>query len=93
MLKQMAADVPSITLTPDRLAAGSLSLIDLLVETKACSSKADARRQIAQKGVRVNGKPAEGDNPSVTLGDFLDGEVLVLQRGKRNNYLVIRFAS
>jgi len=90
MLKQMAADVPSITLTPDRLATGSLSLIDLLVETKACSSKADARRQIAQKGVRVNGKPpAEGDNPSVTMADFLEGEVLVLQRGKRNNYLVI----
>jgi len=91
MLKQMAADVPSISLPSDRLAAGSLSLIDLLVETKACSSKADARRQIAQKGVRVNGKPpAEGDNPSVTTADFLEGEVLVLQRGKRNNYLVIR---
>ena len=38
----------------------------------------------------ANGKPpAEGDNPSVAMADFLEGEVLVLQRGKRNNYLVI----
>jgi hypothetical protein len=25
----------------------------------------------------------------VSVADFLDGEVLVLQRGKRNNYLII----
>jgi tyrosyl-tRNA synthetase len=88
LLKQLAADVPSITIAPDRVA--SLSVIDLLVETKACSSKADARRQLGQKGVRINGKqPAAGDNPMVSAADFLDGEVLVLQRGKRNNYLVL----
>jgi tyrosyl-tRNA synthetase len=86
-LKQMADDVPSIRLPRDR--TSSMPLIDLLVETKACTSKADARRQIAQKGVRVNGKLAEGEAPTVTAADFRDGEVLVLQRGKRNNYLVI----
>ena len=59
------------------------------METKACSSKADARRQLAQKGARINGKQPAGDNPTVTASDFLDGEVLVLQRGKRNNYLVL----
>jgi tyrosyl-tRNA synthetase len=89
LLKQLAADVPSIKLTTAEL-ANPLPLIDLLVKCGACSSKADARRNLAQKGVRLNGKqPADGDNPSVTAADFLDGEVLVLQRGKRNNYLVI----
>jgi tyrosyl-tRNA synthetase len=88
-LKAMASDVPSITITPQELTAG-LSLVDLLVRTGACSSKADARRQLGQKGVRVNGKPAaDGDNPAVAAADFLEGEVLVLQRGKRNTYLVI----
>ena len=53
------------------------------------SSKADARRNLAQKGIRINGKPVEGDNPTVSAADFLDGEVLVLQRGKRNNFLVL----
>jgi len=88
LLKQMATDVPSITLTPQELGSG-MALIDLLVKTGACSSKADARRQIGQKGVRLNGKQPSGENPTVSASDFLDGEVLVLQRGKRNNYLVI----
>lgn len=89
LLKQLASDVPSITIARERSTSGPISVIDLLVETKACSSKADARRQIAQKGVRINGKQPAGDNPTVTASDFLEGEVLVLQRGKRNNYLVI----
>jgi tyrosyl-tRNA synthetase len=89
LLKQMATDVPSITLTPQEL-GGGMPLIDLLVKCGACPSKADARRQLAQKGVRINGKqPVSADNPNVGLADFLEGEVLVLQRGKRNNYLVI----
>ena len=93
LLKAMASDVPSITITPQELGAG-ITLVDLLVRTEACSSKADARRQIGQKGVRVNGKPpADGENPVVTMSDFLEGEVLVLQRGKRNNYLVILAAT
>ncbi len=89
LLKQMATDVPSITLTPPELGS-AMPLVDLLVKCGACSSKADARRNLSQKGVRLNGKqPAAGDNPTVSAADFLDGEVLVLQRGKRNNYLVI----
>ncbi|HZZ81716.1 MAG TPA: tyrosine--tRNA ligase [Gemmataceae bacterium] len=89
LLKQLASDVPSITLTAAELGDGMMPLIDLLVKTQACSSKADARRQLVQKGVRVNGKQPAGENPSVTRSDFLEGEVLVLQRGKRNNYLVL----
>ena len=87
LLKQLADDVRSIKITPADLA--NLPLIELLVKCEACSSKADARRQLAQKGVRLNGKQPAGENPLVTAADFLDGEVLVLQRGKRNNYLVI----
>lgn len=88
LLKQMAADVPSIKLTLQELGA-SLPLVDLLVKCGACSSKADARRNLAQKGIRLNGKQLDGENPTVSSADFLDGEVLVVQRGKRNNYLIL----
>ncbi|MBI2808768.1 MAG: tyrosine--tRNA ligase [Planctomycetes bacterium] len=89
LLRQLAKDVDSITLTPQELAS-AIPLIDLLVKCGACSSKADARRNLSQKGIRLNGKqPASADNPTVTAADFLEGEVLVLQRGKRNNYLVL----
>ena len=90
LLKQLASDVPSITLPRQELATGPLSVIDLLVRAGACASKSEARRQIAQKGVKLNGKPpAPGENPTVAASDFLEGEVLVLQRGKKNNFLVI----
>jgi tyrosyl-tRNA synthetase len=90
LLKQMASDVPSLTIGRHELAGGTLPLVDLLVRTQACSSKSDARRQLSQKGIRLNSKPpAAGENPTVSAADFLEGEVLVLQRGKRNNYLVI----
>jgi tyrosyl-tRNA synthetase len=89
LLKQMATDVPSITLTPQQLGS-TLLVVDLLVKCGACPSKADARRQLSQKGIRINGKQlASAENPNVSTADFLEGEVLVLQRGKRNNYLVI----
>jgi tyrosyl-tRNA synthetase len=88
LLKQMASDVPSITITPQELGT-SMPLVDLLVKCGACSSKADARRNLSQKGIRLNGKQPAGENPTLSAADFLEGEVLVVQRGKRNNYLIV----
>ena len=88
LLKEMASDVPSITITPQELATG-MTLVDLLVH-RSVFVQSRCPPATRPKGVRVNGKPpAEGDNPSVGMADFLEGEVLVLQRGKRNNYLVL----
>ena len=80
LLKQL--DVPKITLTPQELENG-MPLIDLLVKCQACSSKADARRNLAQKGVRLNGQQPAGENPTVSAADFLEGEVLVVLKWKR----------
>ncbi|MBI1832061.1 MAG: tyrosine--tRNA ligase [Planctomycetes bacterium] len=88
LLKQMAGDVPSITLTPQELGS-TMPLVDRLVKCGACSSKADARRNLSQKGIRLNGKQPAGENPTVSAADFLDGEVLVVQRGKRKSFLFI----
>jgi tyrosyl-tRNA synthetase len=87
-LKQMADDVPSLKMAASELASPML-LVDLLVRVKACASKGEARRLLGQKGIRVNGKQPEGDNPTIGAADFRDGEVLVLQKGKRDNFLVI----
>lgn len=85
-LNQIFADVPAIEIPSGRAAEG-IPLVDLLVETGACPSKSDARRQLQQGAVRINGDPA-GEDAKVTPIDFLDGAVLVLKRGKRNTYLV-----
>ncbi len=91
MLREIFADVPSITIAGDRLNGNGASLVDLLVEVGACPSKSDARRQLGQGAVRLNGKPVENaasGDPTVTRASFLDQSVLVIRRGKRNTYLV-----
>jgi tyrosyl-tRNA synthetase len=91
LLREIFADVPSITLAAGRL-NGGVSLVDLLVEVGACASKSDARRQLGQGAVRLNGQPVAADaasgDPKVTRASFLEDSVLVIRRGKRNTYLV-----
>lgn len=90
-LREIFADVPSITVSADRLNGGA-SLVDLLVEVGACASKSEARRQLGQGAIRLNGRPVEagagGGDAKVTRASFLDDSVLVIRRGKRNTYLV-----
>ncbi len=79
---------PSDVTTVNLKAAGLVRLVDLLVRSDLAPSKAEARRLLAQGGVRVNGERiSEGtfeiDSRSVT-------EVL-LQVGKLN-FRVVRFS-
>ena len=65
---------------PDEMPAYELGtptlLIDVLVEAKMCSSKGDARRQIEQGAVKLNGR---------VVGDIqVKAEAGVLQKGKRH---------
>ncbi|NQT50010.1 tyrosine--tRNA ligase [Candidatus Kuenenbacteria bacterium] len=52
------------------------SIIETLVESKVVSSNSDARRNIEQKGVKLNDKVVEGFDVKVKSGD-------VIQKGKR----------
>jgi len=93
VLEEIFADVPAIDIAADRLADDGVSVLDLLVETGACSSRGDAKRQVQQGAVKLNGgavpAPAEaGAEPRLGRDGFLEGRVLVIRRGKRNTYLV-----
>jgi len=67
-------------LTPFALADGPVDLVALLVAAGLVTSKSDARRQLAQGAIKLDGDKLDADS---TLGDAagLDGKVL--QRGKR----------
>jgi tyrosyl-tRNA synthetase len=56
----------------------------------ACASKSDARRQLAAGSVAVNGTPLTGasETTRVTARELIDGRLVVLRRGKRNNFIV-----
>ena len=76
-----AEDLPSIT------HALPASLADLLVAAKLCASKGEARRLVAQNGVRLNDAAATDANASVTEADLRDGAAK-LSLGRKRHVLV-----
>lgn len=88
-LEQVLADSPRIEISRLELEAG-LTVVDLLVKSQLCSSKTDARRQIDQGGIRINNIALikEANDRSIQAGDFLDGRILFLRKGKKNTCLV-----
>jgi tyrosyl-tRNA synthetase len=59
-------------------------IVELLVASGLCASKAAARRTVAEGGASVNNVKIEDENWAPQPGDFLHGRWLVLRRGKRN---------
>jgi len=53
------------------IASGGLKLVDLLVDCGLAPSKAEARRLIAQSGVRINGDRVSDVATQVSAGDLL----------------------
>jgi tyrosyl-tRNA synthetase len=80
---------PSITVDRARFEGEGALLVDLLAEVGACPSKSDARRQIAAGAIAVNGTPLANATAEtrLTTADLIDGRLVVLRRGKRNNYV------
>jgi len=66
-----------------------ISLIDLLVETKACSSKRQAREDIQNKILSVNGNLRSDIQQVIKKSDCFFDKYLVVKKGKRNYYFVL----
>jgi len=93
ILDEALAAAPSITVPRSRFDGANREgplVVDLLAEVGACPSKSDARRQLGAGGIAVNGVPlgTASVDTKVTAKDLIDGRLLVLRRGKRNNYVI-----
>jgi len=89
-LTDIFADVPSQTLSKDKLAAPGLSLVDALVEAGLFKSKNEARRTIAQGGAYVNNRSRTDAETRLTTADLASPTTLVLRSGKKK-YALLRF--
>ena len=78
----MAAEVATTTLQPDERVDAGVELGPVLVRVGLASSLGDARRQVEQGGLSVNGQRIE---PGRQLGsdDVLHGRWILLRKGKR----------
>jgi tyrosyl-tRNA synthetase len=90
ILDEALAAAPSITVPRSRFEGEGALIVDLLVEVGACPSKSDARRQLGAGGVAVNGVSlgTASVETKVKASDLIDGRLLVLRRGKRNNFVI-----
>ncbi len=89
-LLQILADVPNSAFARDQLAGDGVGLIDALVATTLCKSKADARRMIQQGSIYINNKRCDDVEKLLKPEDLASETCIVLRCGKKR-YGVLRF--
>ena len=77
-----ASNMPTATVDDDCFKNGEVDLITLLVAGGLCQTRSDARRNIEQGGVTVNGEKETDFKKTYTKDNFGDG--IVIKRGKKN---------
>ena len=69
-------------------ADGHASVLDMLVETGLVKSKGDARRQLQQGAVSVNGRRLGAEEQVVSATEAIAGAFYLLRKGSREIALV-----
>ena len=87
-LLDVFSDVPSTEVARERLEGEGMPLVDLLAEAGVAASKGEARRLIEGGGVSLNGERAAATDQRVRAEDAIDGQVLLLRKGKKQNHVV-----
>ena len=82
----LGADLPEIIIKLNKIEKG-ISILDLISDNKILSSKSEARRAVANKGFKIDGKVIEDEKKMLKLKDFKKN-ILKLSYGKKKHYLV-----
>lgn len=80
-------DAPVFEIAKAEIANG-VSILDLLVQTKLCSSKGEARKMIDGGGISAKGEKVSNVNLFITEKDF-DNNSLLLKKGKKTFIKVV----
>ena len=64
-----------------------INILDLVANFKILSSKSEARRVIANKGLKINNIPIESEKKLLSVKDF-ENDNLKLSYGKKKHYLI-----
>ena len=75
-------NMPSYNLTAEDFTDGSIDILAVLQKSGLAPTRSEARRNVEQGGVSVNGEPVKDIKASYTREDFA-GEGMVVKRGKK----------
>ena len=87
-LLQVMEGVPTAKISKAALTNG-YDLIDLLVETNIFPSKGEAKKMWQAGGIGLNKTKIAPEKSSIDAHDLLQSKYLLLQKGKKNYYLVM----
>jgi tyrosyl-tRNA synthetase len=87
-LLQVMEGVPTVNVTLAQLTEG-YDLVSLLADTQIFPSKGEARKMWQSGGIGINKEKIGADFTTVTKAQLLQGKYILLQKGKKNYYLVI----
>ena len=76
-------DVPQVTLSND-----TTNLVEAIVETGISSSKRQAREDISNGAIYINGEREQDLKYELSDEDKIDGEFTILRRGKKKYFMV-----
>ncbi len=79
--------VPTFSIDRSRLPLGILDA--LAVETAVFPSKGEARKMIQQNGFSLNKEKMADISRSLTEDDIIDGKYILVQKGKKDYYIII----
>jgi len=80
--------VPTVTVSKEKVSEGRDITEFLAAETAIFASKGEARRMLKDNGLSVN-KEKVNDTYQISNSDLLNGRYILIQKGKKNYYLVI----
>lgn len=82
-------NMPSHQLTEEDFTDGAIDILAILQKSGLAPSRAEARRNVEQGGVSVNGDQVK-DIKKTFAADAFDGDGMVVKRGKKNFMKVMR---
>ena len=83
---KLASGLPEIKIKKDEIKKG-VNILDLIANNKILSSKSEARRVIANKGLKMNNEVIEDEKKMLQLKDF-EKDTLKLSYGKKKHYII-----
>ena len=83
-----AAEMPTAELTDTDFADGSIDILSIVQKSGLCGSRSEARRNVEQGGVSVDGEIVKDIKTTYEKAQF-EGEGIVVKRGKKNFRRVI----
>ena len=87
-LLQVMEGVPTVEFNKNT-AAGEVDLISFLADTKIFTSKGEARKMVLGGGVSINKIKVENVELLINTTELLNNKYLLVQKGKKNYYLVV----